>query len=235
MRDFHLPRRRGREGLASRCLTVVGPRGQQGFVRPSPTRSLPEAPTVPGASGPAERASPAETASSLRTRPERRASAQAHFRKSLSSRHPQPDPHAAVTRDSGRLRGALVPRGEMHFTDRAFTVKAPEPGLGTGLSFPPEKGARGAGLSRGAGRGLTRIPAPEPPPAPHPIPPPAAPAPRCAPHPGPPGRHWGRAAAGRRHFASPRAVSHSPWAFTFSPRPCRLLRRSAAAGARGRG
>lgn len=51
----------------------------------------------------------------------------------------------------------------MHFTARPFTVKAREPGLRTGLSFPPEKGTRGAGLSRGAGRGLTRIAAPEPP------------------------------------------------------------------------
>lgn len=177
----------GREGLDSRCLTVVGPRGQQGFVHPSPTRSLPEAPPVPGASGPAERASPAQPASSLRTRPERGAPAQAHFRKSLSSRHPQPDTHAAVTRDSGRLRDALVARGEMHFTDRAFTIKAPEPGLGTGLSFPPEKGERAAGLSRGAGRGLTRVPASEPSPPPHPTtpslrPPPGAP--RSPPRPG---------------------------------------------------
>lgn len=200
------------------------PQGSAGFC-PSFTHALPpEAPPEPGASGPAERASPAQPASSLRTRPERGAPAQAHFRKSLSSRHPQSDTHAAVTRDSGRLRDALVARGEMHLTDRAFTIKAPEPGLGTGLSFPPEKGARAAGLSRGAGRGLTRVPAsePSPPPPPQPL---AEPAPRCAPLPGPPGRHRGPAAAGWRHLASPRlasprAGSHSPWAFTFSPRPC---------------
>ncbi|XP_058998789.1 dapper homolog 3 [Mustela lutreola] len=112
----------------------------------------------------------------------------------------------------------------MHFTARPFTVKAREPGLRTGLSFPLEKGTRGAGLSRGAGRGLTRIAAPEPPLTPAP-PTPDASSPRGAPRRCPPRHPGGRAAAWRRHLASPRAGSHSPWAFTFSPRPCRLLRR----------
>lgn len=57
LRAFHLPRRGGREGLDSRCLTVVGPRGRQGFVRSFPTRTLPGARTAPGSSGTAERAS----------------------------------------------------------------------------------------------------------------------------------------------------------------------------------
>lgn len=95
---------------------------------------------------------------------------------------PRPHAHAAVPRDAGRLRDALVPRGEVDFPERPGTVKAPEPGLGTGRSFPPAKGAReGAAGAAPRGRGLTRIPAAEPPPTPTP----SAPAPRCAPHPRP--------------------------------------------------
>lgn len=106
----------GKGGAGFQMFDSCWPKGAAELPRPSATRSLPEAPTVPGASGPAERASPAQPAPSLRTRPERRAPAQAHFRKkSLSSRRPQPDPHPAVSRDSGRFGTHLYPAGHAFY------------------------------------------------------------------------------------------------------------------------
>ncbi|XP_044935627.1 translation initiation factor IF-2-like [Mustela putorius furo] len=130
----------GKGGAGFQMFDSCWPKGAAELPRPSATRSLPEAPTVPGASGPAERASPAQPAPSLRTRPERRAPAQAHFRKkSLSSRRPQPDPHPATFHSQGPgARAAdrtLVPAREGHARSR------PEPRRGQGSDADRSPGA----------------------------------------------------------------------------------------------
>lgn len=206
-------------------MTVVGPRGQQSFPVLPPRAPSPKLRQCPGRAG---------RRSGLPRRSPRPASAHA-----LSAVLPPGRTFAKVCLPAARsppaarhARGSLprfrtapgrtcAPR-DMHFTARAFTVKAREPGLGTGLSFPPQKGARGAGLSRGAGRGLTRIPDPEPPLAPAPNPRRVLPQGRPTPWPAPASPEGQQLPGG---VASPRAGSHSPWAFTFSPRPCWLLRR----------
>ena len=121
LKGFHLlPQCRERAGLGFQIFDSCWPRGSAGFVRPFHTLSLQEASTVPGATSPTERSSPsqprAEPLPSISRRPKRGPPAQAHFCKSLSSRHPLPSTDPAVIGNPGWIRGhTCTPKEDRYF------------------------------------------------------------------------------------------------------------------------
>ncbi|ELW70238.1 hypothetical protein TREES_T100010607 [Tupaia chinensis] len=126
--------------------------------------------------------------SSLKIRtPKRGPLARAHFRKSLSSRHPQLDTHPAGFRDVGRVRGQICIQKEDFINVLSLKIKATDPDWRAGSSFPPGNYARGAGQKPRRGHGSKTYSSPGSLRAAGgdagPLPPaPAAPAPRCVPH-----------------------------------------------------
>ena len=110
LKGFHLlPECREREGLDSRCLTVVGPgvtKDLYALYTPSSFAKHQQSPGRPGRrSGVSPSESRAEPPPSIPRRPKRGPPARAHFGKSLSSRHPRSSMHSAMICDPGWIRG----------------------------------------------------------------------------------------------------------------------------------